>query len=597
MNEYPYQDPTLTTDARVADLLGRMSVEDKAGLMFHAMVSPGSLDAVNPHLPRPSPRELVTQRRLTHFSLMGALSDGREFAQWHNELQRLAAEQPLSIPVTLSTDPRHHFTDNPMLSIMSGPFSQWPEPLGLAAIGSTELMAEFADIARQEYVAVGIRVALHPQIDLATEPRWSRIAQTFGEDAELTSRLVVAYIRGFQGDALGKQSVATMTKHFPGGGPQKDGDDPHFSWGREQIYPGGRFDYHLAPFRAAIEAGTSQIMPYYGMPVGTEHEEVGFSFNRSVITGLLREQLGFDGIVCTDWGLVTDVHGIGPLGTARAWGVEHLHVDDRILKLLDAGVDQLGGEHCSDRLVALVRSGRVTEARLDVSARRLLTEKFRLGLFDDAYVDENAAAAMVGRSEFRAAGRAAQQRSITLLVNAMSSDGSPTLPLSRGIKVYAEGLTGDLGGYATIVSEPAAADVAVLRMGTPWEPTGHGGYVDMFHGGSLEFAPDELARSLAICSTVPTVIDIHLERPAVLGPLATAAAAIVGNYGIEETALIEVLFGDATPEGKLPFDLPRSMAAVLASHSDAPFGTENPQFRFGHGLRYAGDDTTAPTTG
>ena len=346
---HPYEDPHLPVDRRVEDLLERMSLEQKAGLLFHAMAAPGDLDAPNPYKPMPSTRELVIDLGLRHFNLIGAASDGRQFAEWHNSLQQVAADQPLGIPVTISSDPRHHFTDNPLLSIMAGPFSQWPEPLGLAAIGSEDLVREFADIARQEYLAAGIRVALHPQIDLATEPRWPRISQTFGEDAELTSRLAVAYIRGFQGASLGPESVATMTKHFPGGGPQKDGDDPHFAWGREQVYPGGKFDLHLEPFRAAIEAGTSQIMPYYGMPVGTAHEEVGFSFNRSVITGLLREELGFDGIVCTDWGLVTDVPDVGPLGTARAWGVEHLSPDERLLKLLDAGVDQLGGEHCSDR--------------------------------------------------------------------------------------------------------------------------------------------------------------------------------------------------------------------------------------------------------
>lgn len=587
MSDFPYQDPQLSEAQRVADLLSRLPLEDKAGLMFHAMVTPGDLDAKNPILPRPSIRDLLVGLRLTHFSLLGGIADGREFAAWHNSVQALAAEQPLAIPVTLSSDPRHHFTDNPMLSILAGPFSQWPEPLGLAAIGSEELVLEFADIARREYLAVGIRVALHPQIDLATEPRWPRIAQTFGEDVELTSRLAVAYITGFQGDALGHESVATMTKHFPGGGPQKDGDDPHFSWGREQVYPGGRFEYHLEPFKAAIAAGTSQMMPYYGMPVGTEHEEVGFSFNRSVITGLLREQLGYDGVVCTDWGLVTDVPDFGPLGTARAWGVEHLCPDDRLIKLLDAGVDQLGGEFCSDRLVSLVRSGRVSEARLDVSVARLLREKFRLGLFDQPFVDEDRAAVVVGNPEFRAAGVSAQQRALTLLVNEPSAIGTPTLPLRAGIKAYAEGLTGDsLARVATIVDDPAAADVALLRLKTPWEPSGHGGMVDLFHGGSLEFAPKERERLLAICRAVPTVIDIHLERPAILGPLVGAAAAIIANYGIEEAALVEVLFGEAAPEGHLAFDLPSSMAAVVASDSDAPFDTLDPQFRFGHGLRY-----------
>ena len=164
-------------------------------------------------------------------------------------------------------------------------------------------MREFGDIARQEYRAVGIHVALHPMADLATEPRWARIMHTFGEDAELAARLVAAYIRGFQGDELGPASVACMTKHFPGGGPQQDGEDPHFPYGKDQVYPGGMFEYHLQTFEAAFDAGTAQIMPYYGRPVGTELEEVGFGFNRDVITGLLRERYGFDGVVCTDWGL------------------------------------------------------------------------------------------------------------------------------------------------------------------------------------------------------------------------------------------------------------------------------------------------------
>ncbi len=215
-------------------------------------------------------------------------------------------------------------------------------------------------------------MALHPQVDLATEPRWARQSATFGEDPDLTSRLGAAYIRGFQGSELGPDSVATMTKHFPGGGPQKDGEDPHFPYGREQVYPGGQFETHLKPFEAAFDAGTSQIMPYYGMPVGTEYEEVGFGFNKSVITGLLRERYGFDGIVCTDWGLISDGEIGGQPFPARAWGVEHLSPRERMRKVLDAGADQFGGESIPDLLIDLVRSGELAEERLDVSARRLL---------------------------------------------------------------------------------------------------------------------------------------------------------------------------------------------------------------------------------
>ena len=382
-----------------------------------------------------------------------------------------------------------------------------------------------------------------------------------------------------------------MTKHFPGGGPQKDGDDPHFPWGREQVYPGENFEHHLEPFRATIAAGTSQVMPYYGMPVGTEHAEVGFSFSRSIVTDLLRDELGFTGIVCTDWGLISDHEGMGDVGVAKAWGVEHLSEDERLLTLLEAGVDQLGGEHCSDRLVRLVKAGHVTESRLDESAGRLLREKFLLGLFDHPLVDAEAAAIVVGSAGFRAAGRRAQQRAVTLLANRPTRSGSPTLPLRRNVKVYGEGLAGDgLDRYGTVVDDPSDADVALVRLKTPWVPTGRGGMADSFHGGSLEFPPEELERIHAICESVPTVIDLYLERPAVLGSLASMASALVANYGIEEGALLEVLFGEAAPEGALPFDLPRSMEAVVESRTDVPFDTADPVFRFGHGLRY---ETTA----
>ncbi len=586
----PYRDAALPVHRRVDDLLGRMTLEDKAGLLFHTVTAPGDLAAPHPFLQTPSAQSLVVERHMTHFNLLGAAPDGRAFARWHNELQRLAADQPLGIPVTLSTDPRHHFMDNPLSSMVAGPFSQWPEPLGLAAIGSEDLIGEFADIARQEYTAVGIRVGLHPQVDLATEPRWGRISGTFGEDAALSTRVAIAYVRGFQGDSLGPGSVAMMAKHFPGGGPQKDGTDPHFSYGREQVYPGNHFAYHLEPFRALIAAGVAQIMPYYGMPVGTTYDEVGFSFNRSVITGILREELGFDGVVCTDWGLVTDntdldhlielMPALADLAKARAWGVEHLDTEDRLLKILDAGVDQFGGEECPDIVVELVRYGRLAEARVDESARRLLREKFVLGLFDAPYVDEGHAAAVVGCAEFRDAGRRAQQASVTLLTN-REGTGAPALPLTAGLKVYVEGASAEcVERHATVVTDPADADVALLRLKAPSEPG------VMIQHGTLEFTPGEIERITTICDHVPTVIDIYLDRPAVLTPFVAPAAAITANFGIDEAALLDVLFGHARPQGNLPFDLPRSMAAVVASRSDVPFDTEDPVFRFGHGLRY-----------
>ena len=197
-----------------------------------------------------------------------------------------------------------------------------------------------------------------------------------------------AYIAGFQGtsspgDVLTTTSVGCMAKHFPGGGPQKDGEDPHFPYGREQVYPGGMFEYHLRPFLDAIDAGVSAIMPYYGMPVGLERngravEPVGFAFNKDVITGILREELGFDGAVVTDFGVVSpyEVHGV-TVSPARAWGVEHLDAGGRLAKVLDAGCDQFGGESCTEALLTLVADGTVAEVRLDESVARVLEAEVR----------------------------------------------------------------------------------------------------------------------------------------------------------------------------------------------------------------------------
>lgn len=626
----PYRDPALPVAERVTDLLGRMTLAEKAGQMFQTMVEVGPggtlADAPSDH-GMPGTSDLVVGRHMTHLNVLAAPPTAREFAVWHNRLQRLAAGTRLGIPVTVASDPRHSFTDNPGAALLSGPFSQWPETLGLAATRDERLVEEHGDAARQEYLAVGIRTALHPQVDLVTEPRWARGGGTFGEDAELTGRLGAAYVRGLQAGGevardvgldgrFGPASVSTMTKHFPGGGPQLDGEDPHFAYGREQVYPGGRFDLHLEPFKALLAAGTRQMMPYYGMPVGLradlgsgpeDVEQVGFGFNRGVLTRLLREHLGFDGIICTDWGLVTDVEMFGLPFPARAWGVEHLSPLERVARILDAGADQLGGEACPEHVVELVESGRVPEERIDASARRLLTEKFELGLFDEhRYVDEDAAAVVVGRADLVAAGRRAQSRSVTVLRNAGAGGvgapgaggtgaggrGAAHLPLAPGLRLYAEGVPdGEVAGFRRVAT-PAEADVALLRLEAPYEERGPG-FESFFHAGSLEFADDVVAHVAEVAVAVPTVVDVHLDRPAVLTPLLPHADTLVVTFGVGTPALLDALTGAVPPEGRLPFDLPRSAAAVEASRSDVPFDTADPLFRFGAGEGLAADDDAA----
>jgi beta-glucosidase len=587
-----FRDPALPVDERVEILLQQMTLAEKAGLFFQTMISMGphgELSDGDPAFDLPSNAEYVLDRHMSHFNLLGVAPTAGAIARWQNKLQELAASTRLGIPVTISTDPRHGFSDNPGAAIMAGPFSQWPEPLGLAATRDPELVERFGDIARREYTAVGIRIALHPQVDLATEPRWSRALQTFGEEAELSGELGAAYVRGFQGETFGPGSVSTMTKHFPGGGPQKDGEDPHFAYGREQVYPGDNFEYHLTPFEPILAAGGRQIMPYYGMPVGTEHEEVGFGFNKSVLTGLLRERFGFDGIVCTDWGLVTDSEIMGQPFPARAWGVEHLTPAERIAKILDAGVDQFGGEKCTELLIGLVEDGTISRDRLDVSARRLLREKFLLGLFENPFVDADAADAVVGSPEFRAAGDAAQRASITVL-----SHDDATLPFARGVKLYVEGIDAEVAAaYGQVVGSPAEADLAILRLQAPYEERATF-FENFFHAGSLDFPDETVAHVAEIAAQAPTVVDVFLDRPAILAPLVDTANAVVANWGAGATALLDVLSGVVAPRGRLPFDIPRSMAAVEASRPDVPFDTHDPLFRFGHGLTFGkGDDQTA----
>jgi beta-glucosidase len=559
-----------------------MTLEEKAGLMFQPPIfigGDGELIEAGPF--GDGATKLVAERHLNHFNIYVA-PGARETAEWHNNLQRLAESTRLGIPVTISSDPRHGFDENVGVSFAGSWLSQWPEPIGLAATQDEELVRRFGEIAAQEYRAIGIHVALHPMADLATEPRWARITGTFGEDARVAGRLTAAYIRGFQGDTLGPASVACMTKHFPGGGPQADGEDPHFPYGKDQVYPGDNFEHHLGPFEDAFAAGTAQIMPYYGRPVGTPLEPVGFGFNKEVVTGMLRGRFGFDGVVCTDWGLVSDLPmPDGSVWEAKAWGVEELDAAERLQKIIEAGCDQLGGEMLPELLVELVRSGRISEDRIDESARRILRDKFRLGLFDDPYVDVEAAVATCGRDDFRAAGAEAQRRSIVVIAN----DG--VLPLADGAKVHVDGLSADAAAaYGEVVDRPEDADVAIVVRAAPFEPRSGNFIESMFHAGSLDFPAEARDGILETAAAVPTILVVHLDRPAILTPFAEACGALVGTFGASPEAILDVLFGRFAPTGKLPFELPSSMAAVEKQRSDVPCDSEDPLYPLGHGLSY-----------
>jgi beta-glucosidase len=587
----PYEDSRCPIQERISDLLSQMTLEEKVGMMFHAMLGmnqDGSLVEDTQAFSPARSSHMVGELLINHFNVY-QMAPPRQMAEWYNRLQKLAERTRLGIPITISSDPCHAFSRNPATGSANAAFSQWPEPIGLAATGDENLVREFGDIARREYLAVGIRTALHPMADLATEPRWARINGTFGEDADLTSRMVSAYIRGFQGESLGPHSVACMTKHFPGGGPQKDGEDPHFSYGKDQVYPGNNFEYHQIPFQAAFAAGTAMIMPYYGRPQGLPVEEVGFGFNKDVITGLLRGKYGFDGVVCTDWLLIHPVIINGQvLMEAKCWGVEDLTPEQRIQKAINAGVDQFGGEACPEIIIALVKSGQIAEARIDESVRRLLKDKFRLGLFDNPYINPDNAQQVVGSSEFRQAGELAQRKSIVLLKNAPASN-SKILPLRGKPRIYVEGIDPELAGrYGQVVASPEKADLAIIRLDCPFQP--RQGFLDSrFHAGDLDFKSPEKEHILRLLDQVPTIVDIYLDRPAVIPEIVEKSAALLADFGASDAAVLDVIFGNFKPDGKLPFELPASMEAVRNQKEDLPYDSQNPVFKYGHGLTYKED--------
>jgi beta-glucosidase len=580
-----YEDPRQPIEARVDDLLCQMTLAEKAGALFinGAMVNEdASLD--EPPTGRSSGLVAKTHMQdhlLNHFNLWD-VPGAAVVARWHNRLQQFAEEARLGIPVTIASDPRNHFSRS-IYEMQARDFSQWCQPLGMAAIGDEELVWQFANYVRQEYLAVGMRVALHPQIDLATEPRWPRISGTFGEDADLSARLAAAYIAGFQGEALGPESVACMTKHFPGGGPQKDGLDPHFSFHQGQVYPGDYFDYHLIPFKAAIAAKTAAIMPYYGVPVDQTDENVGMAFNHAIINGLLREDWGYDGLVCSDWGLVTDLVTPEFTWPARAWGVKHLSEVERVAKILDAGVDMFGGESCPAYVVEALEAGLVSFERVDQAVRRVLRLKFALGLFDNPFSDPELVAQVIGNADIAAAGLTAQTRAMTLLKN-----DDETLPLRRRPRLYIENMDeAVVHRYADIVSTPEEADFILMRLSTPWTPAEtEVPFGRNFHHGDLDFKGKEKDAILRLLAIKPAIVVIELDRPAVIPEVSAAATALVGDFGASDEAVMRVVFGEAAPEGRLPFELPSSMAAVRAQRTDVPFDSADPLYPFGYGLRY-----------
>lgn len=545
----PYEDWRLSYEERAKDLAGRISIEDIAGLMLysaHQMVP-----AVGPRAAvfggtyggkkyeesgaaswdlTDQQKKFITEDKVRHVLVTG-LESTETAVRWNNKLQALAESQGFGIPANNSTDPRHTAgTEAEYMGVTGEPISKWANGIGLSASFDPEEVREFGEIGAAEYRALGITTALSPQIDLATEPRWMRFADTFGEHTQMTIDMTKAYCDGFQTtkdspDGWGMDSVNAMVKHFPGGGPVESGRDAHYAYGKYAVYPGNNFKEHLKPFAEGafkLDGKTkmaSAVMPYYTVSTDVDKtygENVGNSFNKYLIGDLLRDELHYDGVVCTDWGITHDTGRTEEEFAGKCWGVEHLTEAERHFKALVAGVDQFGGNNDvapvleAYRMLCEAYGEKAAEERFRRSGYRLLLNIFRTGLFENPYLDLEKSIQTVGCPEFVEKGYRSQLRSITMLKNK-----GGVLPLESGIKVYVPDRfirsylnfmsfpTGDkkmtpagkrsLAKKFTIVDTPEEADAAVCFVESPisigYDPAdrenGGNGYVPI----SLQYRP------------------------------------------------------------------------------------------------------------
>jgi len=307
-------------------------------------------------------------------------------------------------------------------------------------------------------------------------------------------------------------------------------------------------------------------------------ENVGFAFNKAIITEMLRNTYKFEGVICTDWNIISG----SKIGDARAWGVEHLTPIERTKKVIDAGCDQFGGESNPELIIELVKSGQISELRIDESVKRILRDKFILGLFDDPYVDEQEALKIAGSKDFREKGKIAQAKSTVLLKN------ENILPLPKGTKIYADGMLSPevLNKFGKVVNDPSEADVILTRIRTPYEERTDQFLESFFHQGRLYYSDEEKQKILDLIKIKPSIVVINLERPAILTEINETTSALLAEFGTSDEVLAKLIFGEISPSGKMPFELPSTWEAVLDQFEDVPYDSKDPLYPFGHGLSY-----------
>ncbi|NKF07279.1 glycoside hydrolase family 3 protein [Clostridium gasigenes] len=678
----PYEDWRLPIEERIEDLSRQMTVEQIAGLMLYsqhqsvstedsifAKMFAGTYDGKSLQESGKDISDLTDQQKkflkednLRHI-LLTLVNDAKTAAKWNNNVQGFVEGLGLGIPANNSSDPRHTpSADTEFNAGAGGDISKWPEPLGLAATFDTELVRGFGQVASKEYRALGITTALSPQVDIATEPRWMRFNGTFGEDSVLSTHMAEAYCDGFQTTeetkGWGKESVNAMVKHWPGGGSGEAGRDAHYGFGKYAVYPGNNFEEHLKPFTEGafkLKNGTkeaSAVMPYYTISYNQDHkynENVGNSYNKFIITDLLRNKYNYDGVVCTDWMITKDAPTIDSFLVGKCWGVETMGEAERHYKILMAGVDQFGGNNEIQPILDAYNmgvkehGGEFMRNRFETSGKRLLRNIFKTGLFENPYVDPQESEVIVGNKEFMKDGYNGQLKSIVMLKNKNN-----TLPISENEKVYIpkrrlkEGM--DWFGniipaseifpvekkivekYYTVVGKPEEADFAIVFIESP-DSVGYKkeeGYIPVtlqYRPYTAEYAREEsianddgesrsyknksntatnekdldiILETKEAMKDKPVIISMNCKNPTVVSEFENRVESILINFNVQTQAVLDLISGRQEPSGLLPFQMPKDMKTVEEQKEDTAHDMEcyvdedGHIYDFAYGMNYKG---------
>lgn len=632
----PYEDWRLTPKERAADLASKLSHEEIAGLMLYSGHQPVAADTLTP-----PQRQFLTDDNLRHILMVWSVSN-ETTVKWYNAVQELCESLGHGIPANNSSDPRHGSrADAEFNAGGGGDLSMWPGMLGMAAAFSPELMAEFGRVTADEFRAMGLTTSLFPQVDVATDPRWFRFMFTMGEDPQLTTDLTRAWVDALQtsepGEEIdngwGRGSVNAMVKHWPGTGSAGEGGrDGHYDFGKYAVFPNGNFELHTQPFTegAFKLAGPTKcaaaVMPDYTIAAGIDPEGIAAGFSKMMLHDILREKEAFDGVICTDWHITTH----------RPWGVERESEVDRTYRCLMAGVDMFGGNNDKRPVLAAFdlmeqRHGKDwTEQRIRLSARRLLLNMFRVGLFDNPYLDAERSLAVLGSPENMAKGYDAQLRSIIMLKNRNNTlpvkDKKKVYVPQRHINAYTDYWTlrhGDrtfhpvsnetLGQYFEPAATPEEADMAVVFIESP---IGYYGY-DYTHLGdttrmdylpvTLQYQPytadtarpvslagdktqvsanrsyrgrtvtpanadDEkiVAETRKAMGNKPVIVVANIVNPFVISGIEPLADAVLLTFDVQNQAVLDIISGHAEPSAMLPFQMPADMLTVEAQAEDTP---------------------------